>query len=259
MAYPIQWLDATFNSRTKTEDLLRPDLESGLISQHDFQLAVAFLPASHRYWPYGYALLGSSAAAGYARLYRRPPVSLNRTMIIATAAGFIGSVYGQFRRAKAHWAFTHVLEDPIAFNHALENVNKRTGGVRPLAWTIQTAKEVQRPDEMHGNAPRPIEDTWAPDADQASQSRAPIPTSTPKSAASPEAPSRPASRWQEIRAANSRGAGLPSSWDVLRQTHERSRLPDDAQSTNQPPMTDRAREQAQFDALLEAERRIAGG
>ena len=49
--YPIQWLDETFSSRRKAEELLRPDLEAGLITQHDFDLATTFLPGWNRYWP----------------------------------------------------------------------------------------------------------------------------------------------------------------------------------------------------------------
>lgn len=51
MSYPVAWLNETFNSRTRAQSLLRPDLESGLISQHDFDLATTFLPGYHRYWP----------------------------------------------------------------------------------------------------------------------------------------------------------------------------------------------------------------
>lgn len=194
MAYPIQWLDATFRNRTTAEQLLRPDLDSGLITSHDFHLASAFLPGNHRYWPvrtflpqrvvmrevlmyallfrsfrqYGCAAVASGGAAAYGRLYRKPPMSLNRSMLLATLAGFCGSVYGQFRRAKAHWTFTQELDDPVAFTQALENVNKRTGGVRPLAWKLQRAAKVAQNEDMHGNIPRPQEDSeaWTPGADQ---------------------------------------------------------------------------------------------
>ena len=73
-----------------------------------------------------------------------------------------------------------------------------------------------------------------------------------------------ASRWDEIRAANAR-AGRSSTWDVLRQSHERNQIPGNSQSTevpSGPPLDDadaeRAREQARFDAWLEAERKAAG-
>ncbi|KAF9822068.1 hypothetical protein IEO21_00062 [Rhodonia placenta] len=258
MAYPIQWLDATFNTRARTEELLRPDVESELITPHDFQLAAAFLPGLHRYWPYGYAMLGSGAAAGYARFYRRPPASLNRTSLLATVAGFLGATYGQFRRAKAHWTFTQLLDDPLAFSQALENVNQRTGGVRPLTWTLQRAKDAPGREDVHGDVPRPAEDVWASGTDSATQ-----PEPAPKSAQVPAtsvSETTLKNRWEEIRAANARKAGQSSSWDALRQNHERSRMQGQNGAAGADRLsgeTDRAQEQAQFDALLEAERRIA--
>jgi hypothetical protein len=77
-------------------------------------------------------------------------------------------------------------------------------------------------------------------------------------AASPQA-AQPKNRWEEIRAANARSVGYVSSWDAIRQRHERSRLPNSTSSpSNDPPsygMDDRTAEQAKFDAILEAERR----
>jgi hypothetical protein len=77
-------------------------------------------------------------------------------------------------------------------------------------------------------------------------------------AASPQA-TQPKNRWEEIRAANARSVGYASSWDAIRQRHERNRLPNSTSSPrNDPPssgMDDRTAEQAKFDAILEAERR----
>lgn len=71
-------------------------------------------------------------------------------------------------------------------------------------------------------------------------------------------PVRLRTRWDEIRAANSRSAGQ-SSWDTIRQRHERIRLPDSGPpSGDSSPITEadeRPAAQAKFDALLEAERR----
>ena len=47
----VQWLDNTFKSRARTEELLRPELESGIITEHDYNLAAQFLPGNHRYYP----------------------------------------------------------------------------------------------------------------------------------------------------------------------------------------------------------------
>ena len=51
MSLAKSWFDHAFSSRQATEQLLRPDLESGLLSRHDFDLAVNFLPGYHRYLP----------------------------------------------------------------------------------------------------------------------------------------------------------------------------------------------------------------
>lgn len=63
-------------------------------------------------------------------------------------------------------------------------------------------------------------------------------------------------RWDEIR--KEPGTAHPSSWDEIRQSHERVRV----QPSNSPPaegvaVNDRHKEQAKFDALLEAERKIS--
>ncbi|GBE78231.1 hypothetical protein BKA93DRAFT_793771 [Sparassis latifolia] len=260
MAYPIQWLDATFRSRAKTEQLLRPDLESGLITEHDYHLASAFLPASHRYWPYYYSILTGGTAAGYTRFYRKPPMSINRSVIISTVAAFLGSVYGQFRRAKAHWNFTKALDDPAAFSQALQNVNQRTGGTTPLTWTLQRAKEVPQREDVHGNNTSQNPDAWAPDADQGASAVTVASGSILKPTQQPasESTSKSHSRWEDIRTANARNAAQSSSWDVLRQSHEREQIPSDNQPETPYADSSRAQEQARFDAMLEAERKLSG-
>jgi hypothetical protein len=45
------WFDRTFSSRSQAETVLRPYLEEGTINDHDYNLAVSFLPGKHRYWP----------------------------------------------------------------------------------------------------------------------------------------------------------------------------------------------------------------
>ncbi|KAH9837134.1 uncharacterized protein C8Q71DRAFT_756910 [Rhodofomes roseus] len=259
MVHPIQWLDSTFSSRARTEELLRPDLEAGLITPHDYSLATTFLPASHRYWPYVYSVAGSAALGGYLRFYRKPPASINRTTLFATFAGFAGAAWGHFRRAEAHATFTSLLDDPVTFSQALENVNRRTGGVRPLGWTLQRAREIARREDVHGNSETPSDNGWSPEAVAGDQ-----PVSLPASASRPapatvsEAQNRPKSRWGDIRAANTRGGAQQSSWDVLRQSHERNKIDTDTPEGRPAEETSRTDEQAQFDALLEAERRLSG-
>ena len=54
------WLKQTFNTKSQAEILLRPDYESGLITQHDYNLAITFLPGPHRYLPVRITLLSVS-------------------------------------------------------------------------------------------------------------------------------------------------------------------------------------------------------
>ena len=47
---PLTWLESNFNTRANTEQLLRPELHDGLITQHDFDAAVDFFPGAQRYY-----------------------------------------------------------------------------------------------------------------------------------------------------------------------------------------------------------------
>jgi hypothetical protein len=75
-------------------------------------------------------------------------------------------------------------------------------------------------------------------------------------------PTGTGTRWDEIRRANS--TTQQSSWEVLRQRHEREKLaktqPGQASLPSQhgqlTPDQERAKAQAEFDALLEKERNI---
>jgi hypothetical protein len=49
VAWPSQWIDKTFTSRTRTEELLRPELDDSLVPA-DFEKAVDFLSGNQRYW-----------------------------------------------------------------------------------------------------------------------------------------------------------------------------------------------------------------
>jgi hypothetical protein len=47
---PFTWLESTFNTRARTEQLLLPELDDGLITQRDFEAAVDFFPGAQRYY-----------------------------------------------------------------------------------------------------------------------------------------------------------------------------------------------------------------
>lgn len=40
-AYPLKWIEDVFNSKEKTEYLLRPEVENGNVTYHDMELAQA--------------------------------------------------------------------------------------------------------------------------------------------------------------------------------------------------------------------------
>jgi hypothetical protein len=65
------------------------------------------------------------------------------------------------------------------------------------------------------------------------------------------------SRWDQIRVANA-AKTASSSWDAVRQKHEKRRVSGSPTSDQNAsgPMDDRAAEQANFDALLEKERSL---
>jgi hypothetical protein len=88
------------------------------------------------------------------------------------------------------------------------------------------------------------------DSAPTTQAAAPNPVTPPSTKA--------ASKWDQIRAVNSRTINN-SSWDTLRQNHERERVANSSNTGDDPEQIrgdDRAAEQARFDALLEKERNI---
>ncbi|KAK7694813.1 hypothetical protein QCA50_002001 [Cerrena zonata] len=277
----VQWLDTTFKSPERTAELLRPDLESGLITPNDYRTAVAFLPGPHRYYPVIYSATSTAAFAGFVKL-RRWQLTSPRIFALGFVSNFAGLIWGQIERARVHYRFAHQLENPTGFSQALQNVNMRTGGKEPLRWALPGAdrdllqRGLTEPGTM-GEEGRSHEDEWAKEptgipSDVSQTSHSSSSTNPPNTSGSTAATqtSRNATKWDEIRAANARGA-QNSAWDVLRQQHERERMLERQQQQQRssdngsfasPPSTrysddDRAREQARFDAMLEAERRMS--
>ncbi|KAG1881766.1 hypothetical protein C8R48DRAFT_682144 [Suillus tomentosus] len=253
MSYPQQWLKTTFSSRSRAVELLQPELEKGVITKHDFELATRFLPGGHRHWPAIYGVGAAGATLGYGYSMARPRWSHAKLAWGSGAATAIGLVFGGVRQVLAHRQFTEALENPAGFIEALRNVDRRLGGDGQLGFTLsRIRKDAARLDntatsgtsQEHG--PEMVsEENWG--------------ASLPHSDAPSPQVTQPKNRWEEIRAANARSAGYVSSWDTIRQRHERNRLPYPTSSpSNDPPssgMDDRTAEQAKFDAMLEAERR----
>ncbi|KAI0094765.1 hypothetical protein BDY19DRAFT_41156 [Irpex rosettiformis] len=258
------WFDRTFSSQAKAESVLRPYLEAGTINEHDYNLAVSFLPGNHRYWPMLYSIGATVLTASYGRFIKRPPWSINRMVGISSGANVLGFLIGQVKRASAHQQFIKSLDDRQAFVDTLIQIAGGEPSAPQLPGRTTTAA-YPKDDAGVATTPRQDEDfadsSWPNDPNIAPRSSSP--TQPPPVAPIAEHP-QVISRWDEIRAVNAH-AGKSSTWDVLRQTHERRQIPDSTQSTevpSTPPLNDaeveRAREQARFDALLEAERKAAG-
>ncbi|KAG2044746.1 hypothetical protein BDR03DRAFT_937151 [Suillus americanus] len=255
MSYPLHWLQATFPSRSRAVELLQPELEKGVITKHDFELATRFLPGGHRHWPAIYGVGATGVTLGYGYSVARPRWSHTKLTWGSGAATLIGMVFGRVRQVLAHKQFTEALENPAGFIEALRNVDRRLGGDGQLGFTLARIRK----DAAHvDTASSGSSQEHGPEMVSEENWKKSWPHSNAPDAASPQA-AQPKNRWEEIRAANARSSGYASSWDTIRQRHERDRLPNSTSSpTNDPPspgMDDRAAEQAKFDAILEAERR----
>lgn len=198
-----------------------------------------------------------------------------------------GYIYGTFRQASGHMKFQAMLEDPVGMEQAMENVNIRQGGTNPLNITFrfkqvsngETSSSIRQQSHTADSTTWPSDSgTDAPPAPpplpNVSQKRSPGMVSTQtwtdmcNSMTSVNEAVQENGRWAQIRKANNPSA-QDSSWDRLRQTHERAGMKQpaaaapgsSATSSNSPERysgddDERARQQAEFDALLEAERRL---
>ena len=160
MSLAKSWFDNAFPSPARAEQLLRPDLESGLLSQHDFNLAVAFLPGYHRYLPVCPSLFRApphfeprtnphpssqyihtvlwGGLAGLALSRFRSRVRFPTTVVGVSAVSGYG--FGLFHYFRQHRKFAQQLDDRQAFLLVLENVNRRLGNQSSLFPKLEEQK-----------------------------------------------------------------------------------------------------------------------
>lgn len=154
--------------------------------------------------------------------------------------------------------FQKQLDDPGAFATALHHCHERTGILERYRWMLPPGVE----ERLKGKTGQPNDIGWTPDSTPDPQwEESPESSFSAQRAETPSGPptdSKPRSRWDELRAVSARNAASPSSWESLRQTHERQQV-SRPEADNQPEMDERALEQAKFDAMLEEERRRAMG
>ncbi|KAI1793943.1 hypothetical protein LXA43DRAFT_884595 [Ganoderma leucocontextum] len=266
MSLAKSWFDNAFTSHIRTEQLLRPDLESGLLSQHDFNLAVSFLPGYHRYLPYIHTALWGSLA-GLALFRFRSRIRFPTTVVGVSAVSGYG--FGLFHYFRQHRKFAENLDDRQAFLLVLENVNKRLGNQSSLFPQLEEQKlfeTIMNRKQENGEVLSPDVE-FVPDTDSTTDGVAPSAGASSRPAkVAEDAYTRPTSTWEGIREANAQNTGRHSSWDELRQSHERQRVAESArvpvqhiQNSNSPSEIEdhRVKAQAEFDAILEAERKAA--
>ncbi|KAI0068337.1 hypothetical protein BV25DRAFT_1875774 [Artomyces pyxidatus] len=247
--YPVPWLEQTFPTAAKAEELLRPDFEDGTITQHDYDSAKAFFSGHQKAYTVMYAMAGSVGAYAIGST-RKPPWSFRRVTTLAAFMSAAGVFYGVNKRVKAHIRFLDSLDDRTGFFRALENVNARTGGQQPLGLPTKSTGD-SRSAQDGGVPADQVDQGWA-------NTSAPAAASTPESVSgAPTTPeSQPSSRWGDIRAENARKAGKSSAWDELRRNPNHARVSNEASVATG---SDADSQQATFDAMLEAERRRAQG
>ncbi|KAF8642402.1 hypothetical protein AX16_009668 [Volvariella volvacea WC 439] len=231
LRYNIRWVEHTFSSPAAVDSLLGPERDAGTLSDPDYQRARHFLPGPHKY----YALIGGGVAAPLVLAARRPSWSNARVYTLLSAASLTGFMVGRALALHAHVKFVRSIQDPAGFSRALENVQNNSGVFVPRGPEI-VRQYSESPPEDH----EPALDSWVTQSAKPDAKEAP-----------PTKQSASTSRWEEIRAANSPIA-KDSSWDRIRQNHERVNLP--ASPSDSDPNTQRRLEQAEFDAMLERER-----
>ncbi|KAI9445290.1 hypothetical protein H4582DRAFT_905792 [Lactarius indigo] len=244
---PLTWLESTFNTRSRTEQLLRPELDNGVITQHDFDAAVDFFPSTQRYYSIAGGILGTFSIVIYGQLLRRPPLPFHRIASLAAFASAGGVLGGTVVRANAHADFFRALDDRTSFFQAVDNIQTRLGEKSSSDSTSEKDNQ-----EMFGATV--ISRGWGAEF--------PVDSSTGRSPASrasspPVQPSQPKSRWEEIRAEHARNLATRSSWDELRQNASRPKSDNAGNElieVSQDPAAERLAEQQKFDAMLEAER-----
>ncbi|KAI0330578.1 hypothetical protein GY45DRAFT_1250639 [Cubamyces sp. BRFM 1775] len=252
------WFDDAFRNRQKAEQLLRPDLEAGLITRHDYDLAVSFLPGSVRYLPYVHTVVwgGLSAIAVY-----RFKLKVRFPKAVVGFSAMAGYGIGLVHYFRQQIRFVRQLDDREAFLLSLDNVNRRLGNPLPVFPQEKRDKIMERIKKRRAENGEVLDAgiEIVTDVGDSTESTA-LTDSPPDSNSSQEGTARPKSTWEAIREANARNTGRHSSWDELRQRHERQRTAGRVQQKESVPdevEDPRAKAQAEFDAILEAERKAA--
>ncbi|KAJ7651656.1 hypothetical protein DFH06DRAFT_549768 [Mycena polygramma] len=246
--YNVAWMNRTFHSRAVSESLLAPELENGNLTRRDYDALMTRLPGVQYSELAGFAIsgLGAVAYSGF-----KPPKA--PVVLVSYVAA---EVLGKSFRLYAHRTCLQSIEDINGFSRAMENVKRKVGFTpgllnfeRPLSWAQAESGFQQEMDTPYGESPQ--------------AAAAPVASST-----STTPPPRAKSRWEEIRTVR-RADGPGKSWENLRLGRRSDGTPLTKPSPSEPREeqssssefatfrdTDRAAQQASFDAMLERERKM---
>ncbi|KAF8807493.1 hypothetical protein BYT27DRAFT_7189565 [Phlegmacium glaucopus] len=208
--YNINWMDSVFRSRTRTEALLSPERESGNLTTRDYEAAIQFLPGTHHYYPIIGLAVGT--AIGMAFQFRYPRLSAQKRIFVFLGTVLTGRMVGKLQQVSAHTNYLRDIENPDGYKRAMENIQKGLGlpvhrGL-VIGRSYQISPDASSPQQISENGPELM-----------------LPSSSSESSPSPDSSlsEKSHSRWDQIRAANSRTA-QNSTWDALRQQHEKTRV-----------------------------------
>ncbi|KDQ12840.1 hypothetical protein BOTBODRAFT_56399 [Botryobasidium botryosum FD-172 SS1] len=278
------------------KDIYQDQIDKGNITQRD----LAVLRSIDMSWNYARIglIAGSLIPSVYGRLIRRPPWPLGRTFGLATLGAVAGSATGQAWKLQYAFRRMQELEDLERFGRALRDMDvemkRRKGftvpasnsgndglhgrGARGVPRQSPQDPELQRQGASEGVSissdgagqdDKPFDDGFRPVKSQLDSDNSSADDSSPQSK----------SRWSEIRSA--RPSAQPTSWDTIRQTHEKPNVPSsssvpaqapapsrDPRPSSESPESDanfdprssrdqeREQEQLEFNRLLEAERKM---
>ncbi|KAF9532018.1 hypothetical protein CPB83DRAFT_848196 [Crepidotus variabilis] len=209
VTHSLRWTEFVFSSRAVTEELLSPERESGNLTDHDYHQAVEFLSSAPllKFRPLLASLLFGSTAVIGLRL-RKPKWSHWHSAGVISTMAVTGYFLGSFQKLSAHVRYLHSLQDPAGYAEAIRNIETRIG-ITNGQTRGPSISLIEKPQA------RSTDDSEPPEAK---------PLILPGSAATSEAPKpqtqKALGKWEQIRKNNNNSAHV-SSWDALRQKHEK--------------------------------------
>jgi len=255
------------------DEAYRAQVENGNITPNDIELLNALNTRATLYKRVG-LYGGAAVATGYARYWRKPRWSIPRTFAFSTVGAMTGVGIAAFATVRSLFSTMHQLEDKERFDKALIAIRAAAStykappgqnGMRNRPQFELPARSAPAPER---NAEQPF-DTGASSAwqgasgasDDNSNGSSSYPPQETTNATPDQSNPEDGSRWSEVR--NAQAQKQATAWDKLRQqqpTPAQTRSSRGGSST--PPndsASDELKDQAAFDALLEAERNIGNG